>query len=377
VIRALYQDKEGTIWIGTRGGGLCRYKENKFECFKMEDGLLSDIIFQILEDSKENLWLSCNKGILRVSKKNLDEFSAGKADKILCSAFGKSDGMKSSECTGGTQPAGWKTCDGKLWFPTIKGLVSIDPENIKYNDVIPPVVIEEVIIDGKSNSPKDKIVAPPGSDRIEIKFTALSFLAPEKVSFKYRLEGHDKDFIDLAPGRERVAVYTNIPPGEYNFKVKACNNDGLWNETGASLLLQLKPQFHQTTFFYFLLVAAILIFGAVIYHFASIILENFRIGKTLARYHSKHLIENLRASKNALEESLSTERRKLTIMFADLLGFSAFSDRCEPETVDRVINEYLTEMASIIEQQGGTIARFMGDGIMAFWGAPNNLEPDE
>ncbi|MFB3850559.1 MAG: two-component regulator propeller domain-containing protein [Acidobacteriota bacterium] len=377
IIRALYEDREGTIWVGTRGGGLCRFKNGKFESFRMENGLLSDIIFQILEDSNENLWLSCNKGIFKVSKKSIEDFSEQKTNKILCTTFGKSDGMKSSECTGGTQPAGWKTYDGKLWFPTIKGIVSIDPENIKFNEVVPPVVLEEILIDGKSTLPLGRVVAPPGSDRIEFKFTALSFLAPEKVSFKYKLEGHDKDFIELAPGRERIAVYTNIPPGDYIFKVKASNNDGIWNETGVSLSFHLKPQFHQTYYFYFLLLLLTLVFGALIYHFSSIILENFRIGKTLSRYHSKHLIENLRASKYASEQSLSTERKKLTIMFGDLLGFSDFSDRCEPETVDRVINEYLTEMALIIEKQEGTIARFMGDGIMAFWGAPKNMEPTE
>lgn len=377
VIRALYEDRDGTIWVGTRGGGLCRFKNGKFESFRMEDGLFSDIIFQILEDSKENLWLSCNKGIFKVSKKNIDDFSQGKIDRILCVTFGKSDGMKSSECTGGTQPAGWKTSDGRLWFSTIKGLVSIDPENIKFNEVVPPVVIEEVLIDGKPTLPMGKVVASPGSDRIEFKFSALSFLVPEKICFKYKLEGHDKDFIDLAPGRDRVAVYTNIPPGDYIFKVKASNNDGVWNETGVSLSFQLKPQFHQTFYFYFLLLLMTLGFGALIYHFSSIILENFRIGKTLSRYHSRHLVENLKTAKGVSKQSLSTERKKMTIMFGDLLGFSDFSDRCEPESVDQVINDYLTEMASIIEKQEGTIARFMGDGIMAFWGAPKDMEPEE
>ncbi len=376
-IRALYEDREGNVFIGTRGGGLCRYRDGRIDSFRMANGLLSDVIFQILEDGQGNLWMSCNKGIFRVAKKSLEDFAAGAASFIPCVSYGRADGMRSAECTGGTQPAGWRTRDGVLWFPTIRGVVSIDPQRMKVNEVTPPVVIEEVRIDGKIMEKPAEIVALPGSDRIEFQFTALSFLAPEKVRFKYMLEGHDKEWIDLPAGRDRVAVYTNIPPGGYLFKVKACNNDGLWNEQGASISLRLKPKFYQTWLFYFLLVIVTLLLGGLIYHFAGIALENFRIGKTLARYHSRHVIENLRTTKGSSEPELSTERRRLTIMFGDLLGFSPFSDKSEPEVVDRVINEYLTEMANIIESKEGTIARFMGDGIMAFFGAPAQMEPEE
>jgi ligand-binding sensor domain-containing protein/class 3 adenylate cyclase len=375
-IRTLYEDRDGSLWIGTRGGGLNRYRDGRFDVFRMSDGLLSDIIFQILEDREENLWMSCNKGIFRVPKKSLEDFAAKKIPVIPCASFGRSDGMKNSECTGGTQPAGWKSRDGKLWFCTISGVVSIDPSHIRSNGIPPPVVIEEVRVDGKSADLSKEVTAPAGSDRFEFQFAGLSFLAPEKVRFKYFLEGHDKDWIDLEAGRERMAFYTNIPPGRYTFHVKACNNDGLWNEQGASLAFRLKPQFHQTWLFYLLVVLATLVLGGLIYHFTVVALRNFRVGKSLARYHSRHVIENLKSSSGA-GSALSTERKRLTIMFGDLTGFSAFSDRCEPEVVDRVINEYLTAMAEIIESRGGTIARFMGDGIMAFFGAPAKMEPGE
>lgn len=376
-IRTLYEDRQGNIWIGTRGGGLCRHREGKLDSFRMSDGLLSDVIFQILEDGQENLWMSCNKGIFRVSKRDLDDFAAKKISTIPCTSFGRADGMKSAECTGGTQPAGWKTRVGVLWFPTIKGVVSIDPQHMKVNEIPPPVVIEEVRIDGRDIEKSADIVAPPGSDRIEFQFTALSFLAPEKVRFKYMLEGHDKEWIELQPGRERIASYTNIPPGRYDFRVKACNNDGLWNEQGAAIGVRIRPRFHQTWLFYFLVGLSTLLLGGLIYHFTAIALQNFRVGRHLARYHSKHLVDNLRTSKNGDAAGLSSERKRLTIMFGDLLGFSPFSDKSEPEVVDRVINEYLTEMANIIESRGGTIARFMGDGIMSFWGAPATMDPPD
>ena len=376
-IRTLYEDRQGNIWIGTRGGGLCRYREGKIDSFRMADGLLSDVVFQILEDGQDNLWMSCNKGIFRVSKRSLEDFAAKKISSIPCTSFGRADGMKSPECTGGTQPAGWKTRDGVLWFPTIRGVVSIDPQRMKTNEVPPPTVIEEVMVDGRKLDLSGEVVAPAGSDRIEFEFTALSFLAPEKVIFKYFLEGHDKDWITLPPGRERVVSYTSIRPGSYAFRVKACNNDGLWNEQGSSLPFRLEHRFRETWFFYSLVIFAMLILGGLLYHLISSALVNFRIGKSLARYHSRHVIENLRTTRGSSEPELSTERRRLTIMFGDLLGFSPFSDKSEPEVVDRVINEYLTEMANIIESKGGTIARFMGDGIMAFFGAPAQMDPQE
>jgi len=138
--------------------------------------------------------------------------------------------------------------------PTIRGVVCIDPLRLRYNDVPPQVVIEEVRIDGKTFQIEEGVDAPPGSDRIEFKFTALSFLVPEKVRFKYMLEGHDKEWIDLPALRDRVATYTNIAPGKYTFHVKACNNDGLWNERGINIPFTLKPQFHQTWLFYFLII---------------------------------------------------------------------------------------------------------------------------
>jgi class 3 adenylate cyclase len=373
-------------------------RDGKFQVFGTKDGLLSDVAFQILEDSRENLWVSCNKGIYRVSKRDLDDFAAGKIPRIPCVSYGRADGMKSPECNGGTQPAGWKTRDGRLWFPTIRGVVTLDPQHLETNEVPPPVLVEGVLVDGRplsastsEASPRDDALpgsagearegrageAPPGSDRFEFHFTALSFLAPDRVRFQYFLEGYDKRWNDLEGGRERVAVYTNLPPGKYTFRVKACNNDGLWNEAGAAFPFRLRPQFHQTLLFSLLVALALLLLGGTLYHFAGIAMENLRIGRSLARYHSRQVIEKLRTTKGAGGTLVASERRRLTILFSDITGFSDFSDRNEPEVVDRIINAYLTEMAALLEAQSGTVARFMGDGIMAFFGAPAEMEPAE
>jgi ligand-binding sensor domain-containing protein len=142
MVWTIYEDKTGTLWIGTRGGGLNRLKAGRFSRFSVKDGLFDDIVYQILEDDKENLWMSCNNGIFMVSKQELNEFADGEIDTFHCVSYNEKDGMKSRECNGGTQPPGWKTRDGKLWFPTIKGLVTIDPDNIKINPHPPTVKIE-------------------------------------------------------------------------------------------------------------------------------------------------------------------------------------------------------------------------------------------
>jgi ligand-binding sensor domain-containing protein len=257
VVLSIYEDREGCLWIGTNGG-LGRYKDNQFTAYTTKEGLFDDGIFQILEDEKENLWMSCNKGIFRVSKNELKNYS-GAARSITSISYGTSDGLKSRECNGGFQPAGCKTTDGKLWFPTRKGVAVIDPGGIKTNDQPPPVIVEQFIVDNESISLTQGLEISPGKDKFEFRYAGLSFSAPERVKFKYKLEGFDKGWVDANTRRE--VSYTNIPPGRYSFQVIACNNDGVWNQTGASLNFVLRPHFYETYWFYALCAALVGLMG--------------------------------------------------------------------------------------------------------------------
>jgi two-component sensor histidine kinase len=156
--------------------------------------------------------------------------------------------MMTRECSGGGDPAGWRGSDGKLWFPTIKGVAMIDPSGMKTNAQAPPVVIEQIRVNDQPIPLNDRIELAPGTTRFDLYYTAPSFVAPDKVRFKYKLEGFDKDWIDS--GTRRIAYYTNLRPGAYTFRVTASNNDGVWNETGAAFSLYLKPYFYQTYWFY-------------------------------------------------------------------------------------------------------------------------------
>jgi two-component sensor histidine kinase len=162
--------------------------------------------------------------------------------------------MLTRECSGGGHPAGWKSSDGKLWFSTIKGIAMIDPANIQTNREVPPVVIEEVRVDDRSVNAGSEIKLEPDTTRLDFYFSALSFVAPDKVRFKYKLEGFDPDWIE--GGTRRAAFYTNLRPGAYSFRVIAANNDGVWNQQGATVQFYLKPHFYQTIWFYALLVLA-------------------------------------------------------------------------------------------------------------------------
>ncbi len=232
---SLYEDASGNLWIGTNGGGLNRLRGDKFVSF---NAVTADVIYRILEDKQQNLWCSSNKGIFRVNKNEL-------AAPVF---YGPADGTLTRECSGGGHPAGWKTSDGRMWFATIKGLAVIDPENIPLNTSPPPIAIEQLFIDNQSVPLTQKLTLSPGASRLDFYYTALSFIAPENVRFKYKLEGFDNDWIDS--GARRVASYTNLRPGNYKFRVIAANNDGVWNETGAAVEFYLQPRFYQTYWFY-------------------------------------------------------------------------------------------------------------------------------
>jgi PAS domain S-box-containing protein len=256
-VREIHETSDGTIWLGTYGGGLIRFRDGKLTPITTKDGLYDNVVSRILEDDRGNFWMSCNRGIYRASRKELDDFADGKIDSISCINYGVADGMKSSECNGGNQPAGWKASDGKLWFPTQKGVVAVDPS--RFNTLAPQVAIESVVINNRPVPIGQKLEIPTGKGDLEIQYTGLVLSAPEKVQFKYRLEEHDTDWVKA--GTRRVAYYTNLPPKNYRFHVIASNNDGVWKETAATLEFRLKPHFYQTLPFYGLCVLALLLAG--------------------------------------------------------------------------------------------------------------------
>ncbi len=263
-ITALYEDRDQNLWIGTRSGGLNLCREGQFTACTSAQGLFSDQISEILEDDQGWLWMSCDKGVFSVRKKDLLDLAAGKLSRISSVPYGKADGIESSSCNGAAKPAGWKTHDGRLWFPTAKGLIAIEPATATVNPFPPPVYLEAALADKKPitewgrlelnantsalSSPLAKISSapihvPPGRGELEFHYTCIDLQAPEDCHFKYKLEGVDTDWTDA--GARRVAYYNHINPGAYTFRVVACGKDGIWNDTGASLALVVQPHLWQ------------------------------------------------------------------------------------------------------------------------------------
>jgi signal transduction histidine kinase/ligand-binding sensor domain-containing protein/CheY-like chemotaxis protein len=255
-VMSLFEDSSHALWIGTNGGGLNRLKDGRITVVSSDHGLPDDGIFGILDDGFGNLWMSGNRGVFRVGKAQLDSFTNGKIRAIEAVTYGRADGMESEEANGGFQPAAWKAQDGKLWFPTMKGVVSADPRKPAAGDRPFPVYLEQVKIDGRIAHPRLSLKMPPGRGDLEFVYTALDFNSPNKILFKYKLDGFDRDWVEA--GSRRTAYYTNIPPGKYRFIVVARNGDGIWNSKGASLDLDLEPHFRQTIWFYPLLALGLL-----------------------------------------------------------------------------------------------------------------------
>ncbi|MGH9163026.1 MAG: two-component regulator propeller domain-containing protein, partial [Vicinamibacteraceae bacterium] len=246
VVRAVLEDPDGTLWLGTYGGGLNRLRAGQVTRYTTANGLYDDVVSSILDDGRGNLWMSGNRGVFRVARRELDAVARGRAATVTSVWYETTDGMPTSETNGGGQPAGWRAPDGRLWFPTIRGLVAFDP-SAPTNEHPPPVVVTGVVVDRQERDPHSELVVPAGAQNVEIHYAGLSFVAPEKVRFRYRLEGYDRGWIDA--GTRREAYYTGLPPGRYHFRVRACNEDGVWSAKDAVLALRQQPYVYQTWWF--------------------------------------------------------------------------------------------------------------------------------
>jgi ligand-binding sensor domain-containing protein/signal transduction histidine kinase len=253
-ISCLCLDRDGVLWVGTSGHGLARFYKGKWTRYSTDNGLASNSIDYIIEDDGGCLWIGSNAGLMRIQKKSLNDFTPGPANIISCRTYVETDGLLTRECSAGSQPAACRTRDGRLWFPTTKGLVSVNPADIKTNLQPPLVMIESVLVDGQEQKTnrfssvwQPSVTVPPGHEQLEIHYTGLNFSAPGEVRFKYRLEGHETAWTEA--GNARVAYYPNVPPGNYRFHVIAGNEDGKWNETGGVLDVTVQPQFWQTWWF--------------------------------------------------------------------------------------------------------------------------------
>ncbi len=236
-VRDIFEQDDGAVWIGTYGGGLNRLKDGRIVPVTTRAGLCDNIVSRILPDDAGNFWMSCNRGIYRVRRQELNDYADGKISSIHCVRYGEADGMKSSECNGGAYPAGWRAADGTLWFPTQQGVVAVDPG--RGASPAPPVHIDQVVLDRGDVDFRKGVQLLPGQGNLEIHYAGLSFRNPEQVRFRYKLQGWDRDWIEVGP--RRSAYFAYLEPGDYTFLVTAAGGDSEWNERFASLRIRVVP----------------------------------------------------------------------------------------------------------------------------------------
>ena len=342
-IRTLYLDAQGMLWIGTVGGGLSRFRDEQLVTFTTREGLPDNTISQILEDDSGRLWLGSNRGIACVSKAELEELAAGKVGAVYPQVYGRAEGMPSEECTGGFFPAGLKTESGRLCFPTLKGIVVADPRARTTNAPPPPVVLEQVLVDGipaelkrapatpvpGPSQPANpagpyQVVVPPGKHRLEFLYTGMSFSAPERVRFRYRLEALDPEWVEA--GGRRTAFYNYVPPGNYRFRVIACDSGGAWNEQGASLSVTVLQHFWQAR--WFLVLTGVVMLASV--GGAARVLERRKHQRRLKQMEQERALERERARiAQDLHDDLGSSLTRISLL-SDL----AKADKDSPSLVE-------------------------------------------
>lgn len=259
-VQCLHLDADGALWIGTFGSGINRWRDGKFSRISTAQGLPNDIISAIAEDGQGDFWISSRAGIVRVEKKSLDDCADGKTPSVNCRIYGLGEGMPTLECSGGFQPATARTADGRLWFPTSRGLVAVNPSAARTVAWPAPVRLEELFANGHALAPdftnSTPLEIPPGWQHFEFHFTALSFVSPEKIHFQTWLEGWEQDWQDV--GAKRVAEYTFLPPREYRFHVRARNDEGEWAQNDVSFAFIVQPHVWQRFWFEALIALAAL-----------------------------------------------------------------------------------------------------------------------
>lgn len=261
-VRTLYLDAAGALWIGTAGGGLKCCRAGRVTTFSASQGLTMHTVSQIVEDDRGYLWLGCNSGIYKVSKSDLLACADGKLSFVHSRSFGINDGMLAEECSGGFCPAGLKTKSGLICLSTVRGVVFINPEEERNETPPPRVLLEESLVNGRPQTPSPgkidtdgqpmppRLVIAPGNRDLELHYTAIEFSAPEKIGFRYKLEGYDSAESGWTEALARRQVnYQHLPPGDFVFHVQACNAAGVWSDADTTLALTVRPFFWEAAWF--------------------------------------------------------------------------------------------------------------------------------
>lgn len=380
-VRTIFEDNEKTLWIGTYDEGFSRFKDGKFTNYRTDDGLFNNGAFAIEEDRHGHFWISSNRGIYRVNRNELNEFADGKIDKINSVGYGREDGMLNTECNGGRQPASVRDELGRFWFPTQDGVAVVDPNSETVTALPPNAVIESVTVERKPVDFRQGITIDPGQKNVEITYTGLSLIKSGQIKFRYKLEGHDQDWIDA--GTQRTAYYSYLPPGNYRFFVKAASSSGVWNETPAVINIERIPYFYQTNWFYILCAVGAAVFVVAVWLWSVYSLRSR--AELLRRLVDEKTLELKKANENLVhlanhdaltklanrryfEEFLKNEWQRavrsqsdISLIILDIDHFKAFNDTYGHLAGDNCLWEVAAAIKSNVKRPTDLAARIGGE----------------
>ncbi len=386
-VLSIYEDDDGRIWVGTNGGGISLLTSDGIRNVTTADGLFDDVIYRMLPDDDGRLWMSCNRGIFGVDATELLEKALGGQDSLTYRALGRWDGMTTDECNGGSQPAGWRSEDGLLWFPTVQGVVAFDPGQLPEIPEPPEVLISEVIING--------IIVPPGkvsvgadAGALEVQFTATSFVAPERLRFRYRLSDLNTGWTDA--GQRRSALFTHLPHGAHTLEIVAGYADGRWGRQATRLEFAVEPRFFQTMEFLLLSAVALIALGfgvaslrtAAIRRRKNILAQQVEertaellhvtqeLEKANIRLEELSLIDPLTkiANRRSFDQTLERmwagaqrERTSVALLMIDVDHFKAYNDTYGHAKGDQCLQRLAQVLNGGLRRANDLIARYGGE----------------
>ncbi len=324
-------------WLGTNGSGLLHWKNGVVTRLRVKDGLFDNRIYSVLRDDAGSFWIASSKGIFRLSEREIDDFSSGKLRYVTSIPF--STGQLRFECRSGVQPAACRTRDGRLWFSTTNGLVVLDPRHLSGNFTPPPAQITSIVVNGQRREPVPDQHLQPFERNVEVRYAGLSFVSPEKVTFRYMLDGFDKTWTDA--GSRREAFFTNLPPGHFRFHVSARNADGVWSTSDAALSFVVEPRLYQRTWF----------FPAISLLIAGLVVAIVRL--RIARL--KHRFDEVLAERNRIARELHDTL---------LQGLSGITMQLQALWTKLPLSKERTMLAEIIQDA----ARCTAEARQSLWG---------